>query len=271
MSRFRCFGRLCRVGVLGSLVLIAVAGLAACGGGSRHGVVARVGQSAISTAALTHWMATMLGGDYYKITSQRAPLGFVSEPADFPACLAKLEAIAPVGGARPSAAVLVEKCQQLHRGVQEQAERFLLYAQVELGLAAEQGVTVTNGEIDQRLMLADSKEIAAEGGLRAYLAKRRWSLSDERFIIKLDLIQEKLSHMFTARKASAQAIARVNAKWVGATICYPGYIIYRCSEYKGVDRAPGPAPAALIQEIGRWQPATSHGFNKGTSAPSRGA
>jgi hypothetical protein len=42
--------------------LIAVVGLAACGGGTSGSVVVRVGQTAITKTTVDHWMATMAGG-----------------------------------------------------------------------------------------------------------------------------------------------------------------------------------------------------------------
>ena len=66
-------------------------GLTACGGGSGSSgdVVARVGETAITRAAVSHWMGTLAGGDYYVMSSQHTvPAGLVSDPPDYAGCVA---------------------------------------------------------------------------------------------------------------------------------------------------------------------------------------
>src|SRR5690242_17751751 len=65
-------------------------GLTACGGGgggasgASGDVVARVGGAAITRAAVSHWMATLAGGDYYELSGRRpVPTGLVSDPPDY--------------------------------------------------------------------------------------------------------------------------------------------------------------------------------------------
>ena len=74
---------------------LAAVGLAACGsaGGSTHAsvtqassttspttVLAEVGGMSINRAMLSHWMATLIGGDYDENLGRPAPRGLVSEP-----------------------------------------------------------------------------------------------------------------------------------------------------------------------------------------------
>jgi hypothetical protein len=229
--------------------------------------VAQVGADTITKSALTHWVSAMIGGDYYEVTSQPAPSGLVSEPANYAACLAVLEPIAPSSGAsKPTGAVLARKCQQLHQGVMEQALRFLIYARWSLGEAAEQGITLSDAEVQQEFAKSKAERFPkGQAELQQYLANRHWTYTDELLLVKLDALQEKVHQKLEHSLKGSKALASYGAKWIAATNCRAGFVVYRCKQYKGPDQLPGPSPAAMLQEIGQWQPATSHGFNRGTA------
>lgn len=234
------------VSIAASVVLL---GVAACGGGADGppaDVVARVGSAPITRATLSHWMSTIAGGDYFELTSKMAPAGIVSDLPNYSRCQAVLEATSaklPPGRTRPSPKVLASKCRELYTAIKGQALSFLIETQWSAGQDAEQGIRVTSAEVNQRFKQYKAEEFSSEAQFQSYLADRRWSLADELFLIKKDLLSSKLIAKLGAEKRSPAVFARESArKWRARTSCHAGYMVEQCNGYKA------PATPALMPE-----------------------
>lgn len=242
--------------VAASLTLL---GVAACGGGADAppaDVVAHVGGTPITRATLNHWMSTIVSGDYFELTSKVAPAGIVSDPPNYLRCQAIYEAISaklPPGRPRPSAELLATKCRQLNKALEEQALSFLIETQWSLDQDAEQGIKVTSAEVNRRFKQYKAEEFSSEAEFQTYLADRRWSLSDDLFLIRKDLFSSRLIAKLGAEKRSLLVFSRESAKrWRARTSCHTGYLVEQCNGYKA-PATPVPAPEIMIGGLATFQ------------------
>jgi hypothetical protein len=205
-----------------------------------------VGARQISKATLNRWMSPMVGGDFYESTHLRAPTGLVSEPPNYAACVAAVRAF----GSKLTVAQITSKCEQLYEQVKEQVLTYLIEAEWSLDRDAEQGVTVSNQEIEKEFKRLEAQFFPKEGELQAYLANHEWPLSVELFLIKRDMLYNKLEKKFreTGRKAQFGRFLFDNAKqWTARTSCQIGYLVEQCNDYKSVPSTT--SPDILIEEF----------------------
>lgn len=244
-----------------ALVSFTAAGLVSCGGGSgmSSDAVAQVGSAAITKASLSHWMSTIIGGDFYEITHQVAPTGLVSDPPDYATCQAGLAKLASSLAQKPTVAQLKGKCEQLHQALKQQALSYLITAQVAIGQDAEQGLAVSAREAERYFKHLQATQFPKESELQTYLADRHWSLSDELFLVKRDLLSSKLRSKLEqkfggagSQEALINYVHDANKRWTEKTTCSPGYVTEGCSEYTSAQAAvakANPSPAVLIEEL----------------------
>jgi hypothetical protein len=205
-----------------------------------------VGTRPITKAMLNRWMAPMVGGDFYESTHLRAPRGLVSEPPNYAACIAAIRAF----GSKLTAAQITSKCEQLYEQIKEQVLTYLIEAEWSLDRDAEQGVTVSNQEIEAEFKRLEVKFFPKEGELQTYLANHEWPLSVELFLIKRDMLYNKLEKKFSenGRKAQFGRFLLDNAKqWTARTTCQIGYLVEQCNDYKSVPSTT--SPDILIEEF----------------------
>lgn len=247
------------------VVLFVVATLSACGGGTtttatttaKNGgdaplsgsTVARVGKIAVTTSLLDHWMPTLMGGDFYELTHVKAPPGLVSEPANYRHCESGLKALVPSLAGQ----ALATHCRDLYVALREQAVSYLLNADVEIEQAAEQGITVGQGEVEQSFDRLKAEQFPAEAEVQKYLADRNWSLSDELFLVKRNLLGTRLLAKVRQKlggqgEQALDAFYRTNGqKWTEQTACRAGYVVIGCRNY--TSPASPYSPALLIEQL----------------------
>jgi len=253
--------------------LIAV-GLTACGGGSSAhdaatpgggdpaapipaDAVARVGSTVISKATLNHEMTATFGGDYFEIIHSPAPRGVVAEPPDYPACHTAVKAVMahlPANQARPSTKEIAQKCKQLYQALMQQALGILLADQWYVRLDAEQGIAVTKAQVEQALKQLKAERFPKAGEFQTYLAQRHWTVGDERLLLLIDLLSNKVLERIEGAGGERveAALNAAAAKWTARTNCRTGYVVPRCKQYKASSASSSlPSPAILIEQIAR--------------------
>jgi hypothetical protein len=228
-----------------SLVVI---GFAACSGGGGHSsgdAVAQVGETAITRAELDHWMATLTGGDFYGVArSHRVPAELASEPPNYPACVASLQAAGDsarsqqTSGSAPStkqtAAQLLSKCRQLYVALRLQAISYLVNAEWNIGVYADLGIRASDAEVQRLLKEVKATEYPAPGQFQQFLTNNRRSLADELLVLKVNVLEQKLQ-----RKVGIEGVKRISAelseagkKWTDKTDCRPGYVVPHCRQFR---------------------------------------
>jgi hypothetical protein len=206
-------------------------------------------------------MSTIMGGDFYEITGKTVPSGMVSEPPDYAECVAGMETLSTSsagGSTRPTAAELRRKCEQLYQAVKQQTLAYLITAQVGIGQGAEQGLKVSNSEVEQAFRSVQAAQFPKPVELQRYLAARHWTLSDELFLVKRDVLSSKLRSKLLqkyrgsdGKKALIQYAHNAVKLWTARTNCRPGYVVEGCKQYRATQVAAIPPPAVLIAEIAR--------------------
>ncbi len=219
----------------------------------RGNVVAQVGGTVITKAMLGHEMSTIFGGDYYEINLRPAPRALVSEPPNYPACLAQLKAIVrPLpAGSRPPVAQLALKCQQVYQAIKLQALGVLLADQWYKGLDAAQGVTVSEAEAEHALAQVQASQFPKEGEFQSYIAERHWTVADELLLLTMDLLSTKIQEKIkTSGEPVSEALNRAAATWKAQTRCRTGYVVERCSQYTTSSvNLSTPSPAVLVEQL----------------------
>jgi hypothetical protein len=215
-----------------------------------------VGSARFTKSALNYWAQAVFGGDYVEVTKEvePTPLGLVSEPPKTGACVKRLEYemwSALSGSAKPTAAQLYEKCRRLNKLVERQALELMIRWQSSLGIAASQGIHVTDAEVKQRYEVVRSGRFPSVLDTRKYFRYRRWSLGVELLMLKLELITEKLQRVAGSQAGAQTSLAVSPAeekRWIAKTTCQAGYVVEGCKEYKPSTDV-GPSIAVLSLEI----------------------
>jgi hypothetical protein len=258
-----------------SVVLVSVAlvlgGLAACGSsgdnatssgssvssssgnGSGGGdAVAWVGEHPITRATLNHWMSTMVGGDINEISGQTSPARLVSDPPNYHVCVAALAtAVARWTPSRPkpSAAFLRTKCKELNEVIKLQALKYLVASQQSIELAADQGVTVSDEEVKQWFERKKARQFSTDAEFRQYLADRRWTLGDDLYLVRQNLISNKLRQKATTDTRSVAQFEQSEKDWIAKTSCLSGYVVKGCKEYSATQKTSTRPPDMVLEEL----------------------
>jgi hypothetical protein len=248
---------------LAALALIAgllALGLCSCAGGSGSSdpTVATVGKSKISRSSLNHWMLALSGDDYHGLVGTSAPAGLVSEPADYPRCVAVAKQIKPktLPALVPNEARLKIRCRQLHTAVKEQALSYLISGLWLSEEGAEVGQNVSDRELSRQLQEHAYREYPSPAAFRRSLASRHWSVADERYSLKGTLLDNKFIERIKARAAAlgggqqtyVKLVNERNAKWSAKTRCSSGYTAWQCRS-DGIGGEAKPPGSVVIEQL----------------------
>jgi hypothetical protein len=256
------------VGVTLSVVLAA-----GCGGGSATGasgvsvpasvsggsgeVVARVGSIPITRTAVSHWITVLAAQDYYRLSHKRTiPVGLVSDPPRYGACVAELETaagtaphkVAPLSGVQ-----LLGICRQLYQALRVQAVSLLVEIAMIEGWAAEEGIKVADDEVLQAYRRSMAELFPRQLEVTSYLTNRKTSISDELLATKHSLLTQRLRTKLLAQgsQRAASSLRQAIARWTAETDCRPGYVVEHCSQFPGVPAGSPASPSAsvLIEQV----------------------
>jgi foldase protein PrsA len=204
--------------------LIAIFALSACGGGaSRHSVqrsgsvaalsadptaepnavVVRVGGHAITKAMFAHAFAGLVKSE--------GPNAVAPVPPDFAACIKHVEAASaqsPPTGSKPSVAQLKGDCQQQYQKFEKEALDSLILEQWVIGGAAEEGVYVSDQELEQQLKKAEAGQSQAQAARE--LATSGRTLADFARETKVQLLGEGIRHVLAKRTGHVTTAQVVN-------------------------------------------------------------
>lgn len=267
---------LARTGQVAIAVSLALLGMSACGGGrgaagvshanptgGDHSdltgeVVAKVGDTTVTRSELSHWMATLAGGDFYEIGKGHAvPVRLASEPPDYTACVDSLKAAAtkarskpadsPPPGSAVTAAQLLNKCHELYVALRLQATTYVIEGRWLIAVAAALGVRASEAEVQSMLRQVETREYPKPGEFQRYLTNSRRSIADERFVIKLDVMEKRLGKQLKTRAKQIELLEaghRVTAE----TDCRAGYVVPHCRQFKTSKNLPH-SPVVLLEQV----------------------
>jgi hypothetical protein len=248
-----------------SLALAASVALAlsvsACG--SSEKTIATVGKSKVSQSMLSHWMNTVIGGDYHAALLESAPEGLVSDPPHYARCVTVAEGVERkfTGKATLSKAQLRLKCHQLYAAAREQALTYIISVLWRVEEAAELGSPITQGEVNKALNRVIYDQSKGPANFRLMLAAQLRTVADERFLLQRNILAERFFTGLKARakklggdeqKSLAKLVLASNAKWTARTSCAPGYRAWQCKQAASLPEAPL-SPAVLLERLSRGE------------------
>lgn len=239
-----------------TLTAAVVVALGSCG--SSDPPVVKVGDATISKAGFEHWVRAIGYSDYTYVVGGRAPLGLVSEPADYKACVAAARQIPHPPGTRPplKAGQLLQRCRELHAAVKEQTLTYLipgLWRSVE---AKQLGSGVSDREVS-KLLAEVSAEHHSPAAFARYLANQHWSIADERASLKRELlignygakIRKRAKELGGGEQTIAQLVQQSFARWAARTDCSPGYTALQCRQRHGYPNTSAPSAAQVLEQM----------------------
>ncbi|HEV2770028.1 MAG TPA: peptidyl-prolyl cis-trans isomerase [Solirubrobacteraceae bacterium] len=130
---------------------------------------------------------------------QRQPPVVVPTPPDFTACVRQLRAQTPTPrGQRPTPDdQLRQQCRQQYEALRDEVMQFLLSAQWIEGEAQEQGVEVSQREVDQQFAQERNASFPNEKAYRQFLRDFGYSEEDIKFRVRLTILQQKIVKKLT--------------------------------------------------------------------------
>lgn len=245
-----------RASVAVILVSLATIGLGACGGGGAASTdtVAQVAAVPITKAAVSHWMSTLAGGDYYQLSQEHTvPDGLVADPPNYSRCVGQLRAGAArvhSPGSKPKAAALEAVCRQLYQALKAQATEYLVNAAWMTGLDRELGITASDAETMRLYRRVAAKQFPSAVAHQQYFAARRLTMPDELLILRLDVLGQKVLARYHANPKEARAaFGAAERRWTAKTSCRVGYVVEHCKQFTGTPAVPGPSAAVLMEQV----------------------
>ncbi len=239
--------------------------LAACGGDSPKTIpsnsVALVGSTPITKATLNHWMNSIVGGDFWERFQKRAPIGLVSEPANYATCEAGAKTLTATSKRKPpfTSAEISQKCHQLYLAIREQSLLFLINVLWRIEESKEKGITVSDAEAAKNSHEYSAKFYPKPGQYEAFLANHEWAASDELYQIKRNLLTTKLREQVTGRSSQKEETPQGRAKFMSYVVanikkrtaetrCRADYAVSTCRGYKEPASAI-PPPVTILEEL----------------------
>jgi foldase protein PrsA len=189
-----------QIAALGAILITGVT-LTACGGGGVPGnAVVSVNGTPVTTATFNHWMAVAANASSASTTGAAAAKAVVPDPPNYTACIAHLEATAPKpakGQSKPTAAQLKTECEQQYQSLKQTTLGFLITANWLLGEANEQGVKISDAEVQKAFSKIKSQQFPTEAAFQKFLASTGYTVSDLLLRVKLEELSTKIQKKVT--------------------------------------------------------------------------
>ena len=180
---------------LGAFFIAAIA-LAACGGNNVPGnAVANVDGTLITSQTFGHWLGVAA-------RSQNPAGGRVAVPdaPTFTKCIAAKREAQPKpakGQKPPTDAQLKSQCQQEYNGLRDQVMQFLISAQWIEGEAADEGIKVSDADVNKRFQQTKKQSFPKEADYQKFLKQSGMTQADILFRVRLDALSTKIRDKVT--------------------------------------------------------------------------
>jgi foldase protein PrsA len=193
---------------LGAFFFVAL-GFTACGGGGIPGnAVVQVGSTPITKTAFEHWLGVAASSSAQTPAGTTAPKPVVPDPPTYTNCIAHLQATAPKpakGAAKPTAAQLKSQCEQQYTALKQQVLGFLISASWVMGEAANQGVKVSDKEVEKKFSELKNQQFPKQADFQKFLTSTNQSVTDLLLRVKLNLLSQKIQAKIAKKGTPTQA------------------------------------------------------------------
>src|SRR3954453_5127985 len=156
---------------VGAIAVPAVA-LTACGNSVPGNSVASVDGNGITKAQFNHWMQVAAISSQGALPGQQKTAAQVPDAPNFTKCIAQKQATAPKpakGQPKPTAAQFKAQCKQEYDGLRDQVLQFLISAQWIQGEAKDQGVKVSDADVNKQFQQTKKQSFPKEKDYQKFL------------------------------------------------------------------------------------------------------
>src|SRR3954469_22538641 len=185
-------------------IAVPAAALTACGSDSVPGnSVARVDDETITNQAFQHWLKVAATSSQQGAAARAKGAPKIPQPPDFTACVAEKQKSAPKpakGQPKPTEAQLKAQCKQEYEGLRDQVMQFLISADWIQKEAADQGVKVSDAEVQKQFAQTKKQSFPKEKDYQKFLSQSGMTQEDVVFRVKLDRLSTKLREKVTKGK-----------------------------------------------------------------------
>jgi foldase protein PrsA len=168
--------------------------LSACGGGGIPGnAVVQVNGTPITKTTFDHWLGVAASSTAAAPGSTSKPV--IPDPPTYTNCIAHLQATAPKpakGAKAPTAAQYKTQCEQEYTALKQQVLGFLISASWVIGEASDQGVSVSDHEVEKKFTELKKQQFPQEAKFQQFLASTGQTVSDLLLRVKLNLLSQKI-------------------------------------------------------------------------------
>jgi foldase protein PrsA len=173
--------------------------LSACGGGIPGNAVVQVNGSSITKTTFDHWLGVAASSSA-ATTGATANKPVVPDPPTYTNCIAHFQATAPKpakGAKAPTAAQYKVQCEQEYTALKQQVLGFLISASWVIGEASDQGVSVSDHEVEKKFTELKKQQFPQEAKFQQFLASTGQTVSDLLLRVKLNLLSQKIQQKVT--------------------------------------------------------------------------
>src|SRR4051794_10110787 len=185
-------------------IAVPAAALTACGSDSVPGnSVARVDDETITNQAFQHWLKVAATSSQQGAQGAAKGAPQIPQPPDFAQCVAQKQKSAPKpakGQPKPTEAQLKAQCKQEYEGLRDQVMQFLISADWIQKEAADQGVKVSDAEVQKQFAQTKKQSFPKEKDYQKFLSQSGMTQDDVIFRVKLDRLSTKLREKVTKGK-----------------------------------------------------------------------
>jgi foldase protein PrsA len=181
--------------------------LAACGGSSIPGnSVAKVGGTSITKDDFNHWLkiaAISSQGQTDPDVAAGKKTAEIPDAPDFTKCVAEKQKTAPTpakGQPAPTTAQFKQQCQTEYNSLRDQVLQFLISAQWIVGEAKDQGIKVTDAEVEKQFETTKKQSFPKEADFQKFLKSSGMGLDDLKFRVRVQALSDKLRTKVTKGK-----------------------------------------------------------------------
>jgi foldase protein PrsA len=180
---------------------VAVVGLSACGSDVPSNSVANVDGNPVTMQAFNHWMYVAAAGNAAQ--SPGSPVIVPNDPPNFEKCVAQARKEIPQLAKTPTKSIR-QQCQALFTSLSGQVMDFLIRAYWYQAVAHNQGVKVTDAEVQKQFQADKKQAYPTEAQFQQFLKQTGQTTQDVLYRVKVNLLYQKLIKKHTAKVTSAQ-------------------------------------------------------------------
>jgi parvulin-like peptidyl-prolyl isomerase len=199
------------IAALGAVFFVTV-GLAACGSSGIPGdAVVQVGSTPITKATFEHWLGVAAASSAASAATTAAK-PVVPDPPNFTACIAHFQATAPKptkGQPKPTEAQSKAQCEQEYTALKQQVLGFLISANWVIGEASDQGVKVSDKEVEKKFNELKTQQFPKEAAFQKFLASTGQTVSDLLLRVKLNLLSQKIQQKISKEGGKSVTTAQI--------------------------------------------------------------